>query len=222
MHDLKTHSRVNNIFLGPIERPVLRWLAAHMPAWMNPDILTSIGLFGAVVIFISYALTTFHPGFLWLANLGFLINWFGDSLDGTLARYRDQERPRYGFFIDHTLDSISESLIFIGLGLSPYLQLEIALFALCGYLLMSIHVYIRTAVSGIFQISYAGLGPTEVRLIGVLTNIATYYSGNIMFFTPFGPASLYDLVGVTVSVLLLLIFLSSTVVQAKELARMGE
>ncbi len=110
MSQMKPHQRVNDILLGPLERPALAWLAAHMPAWVSPDTLTGIGVLGAVIIFLSYSLSNVHSGFLWLASLGFVINWFGDSLDGTLARYRRCERPKYGYFIDHTVDAFNEFL----------------------------------------------------------------------------------------------------------------
>ena len=105
MADKESHKRVNDILLGPIERPALNWLAAHMPAWMTPDGLTIIGVIGAVIILVSYGLSNLEPAFLWLASFGFFVNWFGDSLDGTLARYRKIERPKYGFFVDHTVDA---------------------------------------------------------------------------------------------------------------------
>src|SRR5512140_2984650 len=120
MADIANHQRVNDIFLGPLERPALKWLAERMPAWVTPDTLTLIGVLGAVLTLISYLLTNISSGFLWLAALGFVINWFGDSLDGTLARTRKIERPIFGFFIDHTVDAVNEMLIFFGLGLTPY------------------------------------------------------------------------------------------------------
>jgi archaetidylinositol phosphate synthase len=88
MTDQNKHTRVNDILLGPLERPALQWLCEHMPAWMTPDILTIIGILGAVVIFLGYVLSNQHPAFLWLASIGYVINWFGDSLDGSLARHR--------------------------------------------------------------------------------------------------------------------------------------
>ena len=145
MSEIKPHTRINDILLAPLERPALQWLAAHMPSWISPDILTVIGIIGAIAILLGYLLSNQSPGFLWLGSLGFVINWFGDSLDGTLARYRQIERPKYGFFVDHTVDSFNEVLIVIGLGLSPYVSFNIACLGLIGYLLMSILVYIRTA-----------------------------------------------------------------------------
>ncbi len=163
----KNIKRVNDILLGPLERPALKWLAAHMPAWVSVDMCTIIGVIGTVVISGSYILSTWDRNFLWLASLGFVINWFGDSLDGTLARYRHIERPVFGFYIDHTVDAFSETLIFLGLGLTPYVNFSVACLALIGYLLLSVLVYIRTYVMGEFKISYGKLGPTEVRVLAI-------------------------------------------------------
>jgi len=105
------HTRVNKILLGPLERPALAWLAKKMPAWVTPDTLTVTGFLGTILVAVSYVLTNQHHAFLWLASLGLVINWFGDSLDGTLARYRNIERPRYGFFVDHAMDGLGEVLV---------------------------------------------------------------------------------------------------------------
>jgi len=132
MKEIETHERVNDILLGPLERPALKWLAEHQPSWMTPDILTIIGIFGSVLIFTSYALSRIDPAFLWLASLGFVINWYGDSLDGTLARVRKIERPKYGFFVDHVVDAASEALVFFGLGVTFYIRFDLASVALVG------------------------------------------------------------------------------------------
>src|SRR5512132_92468 len=182
MDKIKDHTRINDILLGPLERPALHWLAAHMPAWVTPDICTVIGTLGALLTLVSYGLSNLSPNYLWLASLGFLINWFGDSLDGTLARYRHIERPRYGYYIDHTIDVIRQVINFLGLGLTPYISFNVACLSLISYLLLSVLVYIRTYVVGEFKISYGKLGPTESRVIAVLLNIAMYFFGmeNIM------------------------------------------
>lgn len=148
MNDVSTHQRVNDILLGPLERPALQWLARHMPSWMTPDILTLIGVMGAFVVVAGYGLSNLDRGFLWLASLGFLIHWFGDSLDGTLARFRHIERPLYGFFIDHILDAFCEVIIFLGLGLTPYVTFINACLCLIAYLMLSIVVFVRTYVVG--------------------------------------------------------------------------
>jgi archaetidylinositol phosphate synthase len=222
MTDMTSHKRVNDILLGPLERPALRWLAAHMPAWINPDILTGVGILGSVVVFFSYWLTTVDANFLWLASLGLVINWFGDSLDGTLARYRKIERPKYGFFVDHTVDAVSTLLVVFGLGVSPYVKFEIACLALISYLLMSVLVYIRTYVDCVFKISYGRFGPTEVRLIIIIANTVIYFVGNPVIRLWFGAISIYDLIAGIVAALLAMIFVLSTIKQARELARFNE
>jgi len=151
---------------------------------------------------VSYALSRHNPGFLWLASAGFFLNWFGDSLDGTLARKRNIERPKYGFFIDHTTDALVEVIVFVGLGLSGYVNMTLALIALIGYFLMSILVYIYTYVSGTFRIAYIDLGPTEFRAIAILANALIFFVGNPMVKLPFFTFHLYDaIVAVVVAIL---------------------
>lgn len=220
MSDKQKHKRINDILLGPLERPALQWLAAHMPSWMNPDILTLIGISGAVIIFAGYVLSNVQAAFLWLATVGFVVNWFGDSLDGTLARYRKIERPKYGFFVDHTVDSFSQLIIFAGLGLSPYISFELALLALVGYLLMSILVYVDTYVTGVFKISYGKLGPTEMRAIAIILNIAFLYLSVPTIDLPIGQVSVYDLLTLAIALLLILIYIYSTIRRAGELAKL--
>jgi len=169
--------------------------------------LTFFGFLSAILIGVSYALTNLDKNFLWLANLGFLLNWFGDSLDGTLARHRKIERPIYGFYIDHVVDIISEVFIFLGLALSPYVDIRLGLIALIAYLCMTNLVFLLTAVEGVFKISYGKLGPTEARIIAVAANIFMYYLGNPIIHLPFGNWSLYNLVVIGVVVLLGIFFL---------------
>lgn len=209
--DIKKHSRVNDILLGPLERPALAWLVKRLPQWVTPDHLTFFGLASAIMIGVSYYLTTYDKNFLWLANLGFLFNWFGDSLDGNLARYRKIERPVYGFFIDHTIDTISEVSIFIGIGLSPYVDLNLAFLALVGYLCMANLVYITTSVKGVFKISYGSLGPTEVRAIAIISNIIIYFIGNPQINLPGFSIALYNLI-ITCIIILLFFFYIHTVI----------
>lgn len=220
MLEIKSHKRINDILLGPIERPALSWLAAHMPAWVNPDMLTGVGVFGSLVIFAGYCLTYFDKNFLWLASLGFVLNWFGDSLDGTLARHRDIQRPRYGFFVDHTVDAVSEVLVFLGLGISPFVRMDVACLALIGYLLMSILVYVRTCVNGEFKISYTKIGPTEMRVIAILANTLVYIIGNPVIKVLWVSATVYDVITLIIAILLMVFFLVSAITQAVRLSRL--
>ena len=223
MTSVEEHKRENKILLGFLERPALRWLAANMPLWVTPDILTWIGIGASVLIFVSYALTNVNPNYLWLANLGFVLNWFGDSLDGTLARYRRIERPRYGFLIDHWIDALSAVLIFLGLGLSPYVNLVVASLAVISYLLVSIMVYLITYVTGVFTITNAMIGPTEIRLLAIIINITIFFSGEVTFNLPWiGETSLYTLVAGALALIMFLYFMINTSIQARKLMLLDE
>ena len=218
------HKRINDILLGPLERPALKWLAAHAPAWMTPDICTSIGVLGSVVILGGYILSRFHPGFFWLATFGFILNWYGDSLDGTLARYRHIERPVFGFFIDHTTDAVTQVLIFIGMGVSPYISFNVAMLTLVAYMLLTVMAYVRTCVVAEFKISYGKLGPTEARLLVVLLNTAMFFFGKQFFPIDLGSlgryvVSPYDLVVGSIGLLLLFFFLNTGARETIRLAR---
>ena len=211
---IEKHRRVNDILLGPLERPAIAWLVEHMPHWVTPDHLTFFGFGASILTGVSYALTDIDKNYLWLANLGFILNWVGDSLDGNLARYRKIERPKYGFFIDHTIDAASEVIIFIGIGLSPYVDLTLALLALVGYLCMANLVYITTSVEGVFKISYGRLGPTEIRALAILANITVYFLGNPQISLPWIDLSLYNLIVSVIVALLVIFFVNTTIKQA--------
>lgn len=224
MSDITQHRRVNDILLGPLERPTLRWLAAHMPAWVTPDICTLIGVLGAVSVAVSYWFSNYDRAFLWLASLGFIVNWFGDSLDGTLARYRRVERPRFGFFVDHTTDAFSATVIFLGLGLTPYIHFNVACLALIAYLLLCVLVFLRTSVVGEFKISYSMLGPTEIRVVAILLNTGMYFGGMQAFSLRLGPLgeimlSPYDLILAGVAMLLLSFFIVTALRETIRLAK---
>ena len=162
--------RIQTSVLNALEKKVLVWLAEHQPKWVTSDILTYLGTFGAVVIATGYILSAWNINFLWLSSLGFIINWYGDSLDGTLARVRKTQRPIYGYYLDHTIDAINEVMIFVGVGLSGLMHLEIALLALVMYLLMTINVSINAHLKKEFKLTYAKMGPTEFRIIMILIN----------------------------------------------------
>jgi phosphatidylglycerophosphate synthase len=213
------HTRVNKALLSTLERSTLAWFSKRMPSWVTPDKLTFFGFLGTLLIGVSYYLTNQNPAFLWLASLGLVINWFGDSLDGTLARFRKIERPRYGFFIDHVIDGLGEVIIMVGIGASPYVDFRIAMVALVGYLLLGNLVYILTYVRNEFRISYAGLSPTEVRLILILTNALVFFFGNTKVQTGFGLYSVYDFVIIALILLLFSIYLVMTYVNAKQIAQ---
>ena len=162
--------RIQTSVLNALEKKVLVWLAERQPKWMTSDILTYVGTFGAAVIAAGYILSAWNINFLWLSSLGFIINWYGDSLDGTLARVRKTQRPIYGYYLDHTIDAMNEVMIFVGVGLSGLMHLEIALLALVMYFLITINVSINAHLKKEFKLTYAKLGPTEFRIIMIVIN----------------------------------------------------
>ena len=162
--------RIQTSVLNALEKKVLVWLAERQPKWMTSDILTYVGTFGAAVIAVGYILSAWNINFLWLSSLGFIINWYGDSLDGTLARVRKTLRPIYGYYLDHTIDAMNEVMIFVGVGLSGLMHLEIALLALVMYFLITINVSINAHLKKEFKLTYAKLGPTEFRIIMIVIN----------------------------------------------------
>lgn len=224
MSDIAQHRRVNDILLGPLERPTLKWLAAHMPDWVTPDTCTVIGILGALGIALSYILSIHDRTFLWFASLGFLVNWFGDSLDGTLARYRHIERPIFGFFVDHVTDGFSATVIFLSLGLTSYVSFNIACLALIAYLLLCVLVYVRTGAVGEFKISYGMLGPTEIRMVAILLNTGMYFGGMQTLSWTFGAIgqiafTAYDVILGAIAALLFLFFFVTAV---QETIRLGK
>ena len=227
MKRIEDHQRINDILLGPLERPALRWLASHMPPWITPDICTIIGVIGAVITLAGYILSNADRNFLWLASFGFVINWFGDSLDGTVARYRHIERPVFGFFVDHTIDAFNETIILLGMGLTPYINFSIACLVLVAYLLLSVLVYVRTCVVGEFKISYGKLGPTEVRVLAILLNTGMYFGGmKILTWTPWASRTLsfspYDLFLVAIGLLLSTFFAVTAIQETIHLGKEGK
>ena len=218
----RNHNRVIDTFTGKIERRLLKWLAARLPAWVTPDMLTGLSFLAAVVIAAGYLLSRSQPGFLWLACAGFVLNWFGDSLDGTLARYRGIERPRFGYFIDHSVDAINETMIFFSIGLTPYVRFEIATVALIGYLLVTVYTALDTYVASEFKISYAYLGPTEMRLIAIGASIWSFFNGERFVQLPFGDVTFFELVTLGLIVLFFCAFLFSTAGLASRLYRLDK
>jgi len=166
--------REMTFLLAGIERRVLQRIAARVPRTIRSNHLTAIGILGAVGSGAAYALTNYSPAWLWVASLMLGVNWLGDSLDGTLARVRRTQRPKYGYYLDHVVDAFSTAVIGLGIGLSPYVYLGLALGIVVVYLAMSINVYLESTVFGVFKISYGRIGPTEVRLILILLNTAAF------------------------------------------------
>ncbi len=158
-------NRVLTSVLAPLERRTLRFLAGRMPAWVNSDHLTGLGLAAMLGAGLSFWLAGTRPWAVVLVAVSLAVNWFGDSLDGTLARVRGHERPRYGYYVDHMVDVFGALFLFGGLALSGYMSPIVALGLLIAYFMMSIEVYLSAHVLGEFKITYAMLGPTELRIL---------------------------------------------------------
>lgn len=167
----KTAAREQQNILAPLEKRVLAWLAHRMPPWVNSDHLTLLGFAGMILTGASYYLARVNPAFL-VAASGFLaVNWFGDSLDGTLARVRQRQRPRYGFYVDHIIDAFGTLFLIGGLGLSGYMTPVIAMILLITYFLLNIELYLATYAIGVFRLSFGIWGPTELRIVMMAGNL---------------------------------------------------
>ena len=202
--------RIQTSFLNAIEKKALIWLAHRQPSWVTSDMLTYFGMFGAVVCALGYALSNWNIYWLWLSSLGLFINWYGDSLDGTLARVRQLQRPVYGFFIDHSLDAIAICFFCIGGGLSCMFNMEVAMLILVGYLVLSVYTYIGTILKGEFRLTYGGgFGPTEMRLFIILLNtLAMDTSWIYIRYNWFGyEFGVFDIVGFVISIILFTMWL---------------
>jgi archaetidylinositol phosphate synthase len=202
--------RVHGAWTEAWERRQTSVILARLPAWVAPDHFTIIGLVGAVTAGICYALSGQSPLLLLGASGGVLLNWLGDTLDGNLARARRAERPRFGFFIDHSCDVLSQLAIFLGIGASPYAHFSPACLALLAYWMATLMSLITLVATGRFKIVYWGVGPTEVRLMLIAGTLLHVLTGPIVLAQwPSEPVTLVDLVfaGVFGSVLGAYVFL---------------
>jgi archaetidylinositol phosphate synthase len=162
--------RRNTSFVAQPESRLLSALCARLPAWITPDHLTLAGLAGAALAGLGFALMIVNVGFAWLAAFGLTLNWFGDSLDGNLARARGIERPLYGFFVDHIVDALSTFLVMFGLSFSGLVDARVGLIALAAHNLVFNYVFINQAVSNVLVLSFSRFGPTEMRMLLILAS----------------------------------------------------
>lgn len=199
----------NPSFLGKYEKPLLESIAQKLPEWVTPDLMTLVGFLGAVLILIGYILANFNRWFLLIPVFGYVLNWYGDSLDGTIARVRKIERRRYGFFIDHSVDAVVTLLMGLGSGFSPYFDFRLSLLFVIFYLMFFQLTFLISSIEGKFSISFGKLSPTEVRLILIgLTIGMFFYPGQIAEFS-FGVFSIYDLIMVGFMVYMFFLYVSS-------------
>jgi archaetidylinositol phosphate synthase len=181
-HEFQSAPRQQTSLLAPLERVCLSWLAKKMPPWVKPDHLTLLGFAATLLAGVCYALSKWWPAALLIVNLCLALNWFGDSLDGTLARARNKQRPRYGFYVDHIIDAFGILFVICGLALSGYMTWTIALAVLVAYLMLSINVYLATYTLGTFRLSFYKFSPTELRVILAIGNVRALTSPNTSAF----------------------------------------
>lgn len=194
--EFKSAKRTQESLLAPVERRALHWLAQHTPGAINSDHLTLLGFASTAGIGVCYALSRWNR-YLLLAGIVFLaLNWLGDSLDGTLARHRNQQRPRYGFYVDHVVDTFGALFILGGLALSGFMHPLIALGLLVAFLMFSCEVYLATYTVGNFKISYSKFSPTELRVLLAIGNLALLWRPNVHLFGSTETYRLFDVGGI--------------------------
>jgi phosphatidylglycerophosphate synthase len=174
--------RVQNNLVAKVEKQALIWMAERIPSWINSDHLTALGFFSQCLAGICYALTRWHRQALLWGILFQALNWLGDSLDGTLARVRRCQRPRYGFYVDHVTDSVAALFLLGGLGLSGFVHPIVAIGLLIAFLMLSIESYLATYTVGRFHLSHWKFGPTELRLLLAAGNLAVFHNPAVTVF----------------------------------------
>src|SRR5262245_62005323 len=171
MPEFREAQRSLTSVLAPLEKRTLLWLAGTLPPWVNSDHLTALALAAMLLAGVSYWLARVSTTGLLLVVLCLAVNWFGDSLDGTLARVRQHQRPRYGFYVDHVVDAVGAVFLIGGMGMSGYMSPMVALILLVAYLLLLVETFLATYSLGTFTMSYFKVGPTELRILLAIGNM---------------------------------------------------
>jgi archaetidylinositol phosphate synthase len=208
--NVKLHVREYGGFLAVPEKKALHWLASRMPAWINSDHLTLLGLAAMLMAGISYWAAGRNRLALALVVVFLGINWFGDSLDGTLARYRNRQRPRYGYYVDHVIDLIGTTALLVGLAFSGFMSTLIALGLLAAFLLVEAEVFLSTHVHQVFRLGTFGIGPTELRIILAVGTLYLLHNPWVHI-AGAGPYLLFDIGGIVAIAGMLLALLFSAV-----------
>lgn len=175
MSDNPTHVREHGSILAGIEKTALVWMAQRLPRWVNSDQLTFLGFAAMLLAGIAYWMANANRWALLLVVLALGLNWFGDSMDGTLARVRNRQRPRYGFYVDHVLDMVGTFSLLGGLALSGYMNPLLALAMLAAYLTAAAEEFLATHVRRVFHLSFLGFGPTELRILLAVGTLYLFY-----------------------------------------------
>ncbi|HJZ73306.1 MAG TPA: CDP-alcohol phosphatidyltransferase family protein [Vicinamibacterales bacterium] len=212
------HTRTNASFTAAVEKRLLIWIASRLPPWITSDTLSTIGLAAMAAAGLSFAAFRWTP---WAAAgvvVSLAANWFGDSLDGTVARVRRQERPRFGYYVDHVIDLAGTTLLMAGVACSGVMHPLLALAVLAAYLLVSAESYLTTHAAGVFCMSFAGFGPTELRIVLAIGAIKAASSTSVELFG--GPTvRLFDAGGVVAAIGLAIAFAAAAVRNTRALHR---
>jgi phosphatidylglycerophosphate synthase len=212
-------TREASFLLALPEKRLLRWIAARLPKRILPDDLTALGVLAAIAVAVAYQLANDSIAWLWVASGMLVVQWFGDSLDGTLARVRGIERPTYGYYLDHLVDAIATAAIGIGLGLSPLMLLSIGTLIVVAYLILSINVYLESFAFGRFSIGYGYVGPTEIRLILIALNTVVALGAGLDFVIADLQLTVFDLIGLAIAGTMIVLLLGRAGRNLRELAR---
>ena len=212
-------SREPNFLLAKPEKRLLRWIAARLPRFILPDDLTLLGVAASLGICAAYQLSNDSSAWLWVASALLVVQWLGDSLDGTLARVRGIERPKYGYYVDHLVDAISTAAIGIGLGLSPYMLLSVGTLIVVAYLILSINVYLESQAFGRFSIGYGLVGPTEMRLILIALNTALALGLGLDFTVVEVNLTVLDVIGLAIAAVMIVLLAGRAIRNLRELAK---
>lgn len=222
METTEKAKRINHSLTKNYEERLLKKMASSLPRWITSDHMTILGMVATVVIAVGYILTHYSIWWLMLCNAGLVLHWYGDSLDGTLARVRKQERERYGYFIDHICDVWTIFIISLAIGFSPLLNLESALFTALAYCLMNVYVHIIAYTRQEFLLSHGKLGPTEFRIAFIIVNcIAIYWNPSIQIYEAIILTG-FDIFVISMGMALILMVFKNTVSSAKCLYKLDQ
>ena len=208
---------INTGLTAHAEEKAKEWICPRIPQWVNSDMLTVLGFLSSFIIAAGFVLGFANRWYLILVVVGLILNWFGDSFDGSLARYRHKTRPNYGYYIDHITDGLTITVLGLGLGLSGFVRVEIALAFIIMYLMLMMHVELVTYVENEFKYSFGLFGPTEFRIIGILLAVVMFFIP-VKYFDIWGyTLTQYDLFATFAVVVMFIILISSIVSKGVEL-----
>ena len=212
-----THVRSHRSFLASQEKRLLIWIAERLPRWLNSDHLSVLGLLSMAGAGLAFAYSPWNPGVgLPMVVVFLALNWFGDSLDGTVARVRNQQRPRYGFYVDHVIDLAGTACLFGGLAASGFMSPLIAALVVAGFFLVSAESFLATHSRGIFNMSFAGVGPTELRLL-IAAGALALLNGPFVGVPLLGQLRLFDLGGVIGTIGMVAAFIATAGINVRAL-----